>query len=117
LKDFNIENYRKGEVLVHMFLELTVLDWKSNVNKMNSAVEASKAKCKWSSCEEFLIGLGLKVGVAELPQKGVDLFGGEKGDEEDDNDMELWPYISPNLKFEQLWLLTTSKTSEDSCLP
>jgi hypothetical protein len=28
LKDFNIGNYRKSEVLAHMFLELMFLDWK-----------------------------------------------------------------------------------------
>ncbi len=46
LKDFNIGNYKKSEVLVQMSLELMSYDWKGMVNKMNVAVAASKAKCK-----------------------------------------------------------------------
>jgi hypothetical protein len=100
LKGFDIANFRKGEILVHMFLELSFLDWKLKVDKMNAAIEASKAKCKRFSCEEFLIGLGLIVGAAEFSQKGVDPFGGKKGEEEDDDDLEVWPSISPNPQFE-----------------
>jgi hypothetical protein len=101
MKDFNVANYKKGEILVHMLLELTFLDWKSKVDKMNAAIESSKAKCKWFSCEEFLVGLGLIVGAAEFSPKGVGLFGGKYDEEEDDNYIELWPSISPNPQFEQ----------------
>jgi hypothetical protein len=101
LKGFNVGNFRKGKILVHMFLELSFLDWKLKVDKMNAAVEASKAKCKRFSCEEFLIGLGLIIGASEFSQKGVDLFGVKKGEEEDDDDLEVWPSISPNPQFEQ----------------
>jgi hypothetical protein len=42
LKDFSIANYKKGETLLHMVLELIFLDWKSNSDKMNAAAGASK---------------------------------------------------------------------------
>ena len=82
LKGFSTSMYKKGEILAHLFLEVTFPDWKAKVGKMNAAVEASKAKCKRFSCEEFLIGLGLMIGTAEFSQKGVDLFGGKKGEVE-----------------------------------
>jgi hypothetical protein len=77
---------------------------------MNAAVEASKAKCKRFSCEEFLIGLGLMIGTAEFSQKGVDLFGGKKGEvEEDDEELDLWPSICPNPHFEQFMAFSRFK--------
>jgi hypothetical protein len=69
LKDFCICNYKKGEILAPMFLELTFLDWRGKVDQMNSAIEASKVKCKRFSYEEFLIGLGLLVEATEFSQK------------------------------------------------
>jgi hypothetical protein len=46
LKDFNCYSYKKSEVLVQMFLQVSFLDWKENVNKLNAAIEAEKCKCK-----------------------------------------------------------------------
>ena len=47
-----------------------------------------------------MIGLGLLIGAAEFSQKGVDLFGGKKGDQDED-DFDEWPSISPSPAFEQ----------------
>ncbi len=33
LKGFSVADYRKSEVLAHLFLELTFLDWKGKVDK------------------------------------------------------------------------------------
>jgi len=55
VKGFSTSMYKKGEILAHLFLEVTFPDWKAKVGKMNAAVEASKAKCKRFSREEFLI--------------------------------------------------------------
>jgi len=49
------------------------------VERLNVALEASKAKCKRFSWEEFQIGLGLIVRAAEYSRKGVGIFGGKKG--------------------------------------
>ena len=98
LKDFCFSNYKKSEVLAHIFLELMFQDWKRMVQAMNLAVEVSKAKCKKFTNEEFLTGLGLIIGSAEFSQKGVDLFGTKK---DDDNEFHLWPSISPSPQFEQ----------------
>jgi hypothetical protein len=46
LNDFNCYSYKKSEVLNQMFLQVSFLDWKKNVNKLNAAVEAEKCKCK-----------------------------------------------------------------------
>jgi hypothetical protein len=98
LKDFNCSSYKKSEVLVQMFLQVSFLDWKENVNKLNAAVEAEKCKCKKFSEEEFLVGLALIIGAAEFSQKGVDLFG-SKNVELDDED--VWHSISTSPHFEQ----------------
>ena len=98
LKDFNCYSYKKSEVLVQMFLQVSFLDWKENVNKLNAAVEAEKCKCKKFSEEEFLVGLALIIGAAEFSQKGVDLFG-SKNVELDDED--VWHSISTSPHFEQ----------------
>jgi hypothetical protein len=59
LKDFAVANYKKGEILAHIFLELTFLDWKRKVEKMNAAIEASKAKCKRFSARSFWLAWDL----------------------------------------------------------
>ncbi len=46
LKEISISNYKKSEVIVHIFLEFLFQDWKSMVHSMNIALGASKAKCK-----------------------------------------------------------------------
>jgi hypothetical protein len=46
-----------SEVLAKLFLELTFIDWKEKVAKINAAVAADKCKCRKFSGEEFLIGL------------------------------------------------------------
>ena len=71
MKDFNTSDYMRSEVLVHLFLQLTFIDWKEKVTKMNTAVAAEKCKCRKFSAEEFLIGLALIIGAAEFSQKGV----------------------------------------------
>jgi hypothetical protein len=108
LKDFSLANHKKSEILVDIFLQLSFLNWKSKVDKMNREVESSKCKCKKFSYEEFLIGLGLMIGAAEFSQKGVDLFGGKKG-EEDDEDLDEWPSISPNPHFEKFMAFSRFK--------
>ena len=57
-------------------------------------------QCKKFTLEEFLIGLGLLIRVSEFSQKGVDLFRGKKGDQDED-DFDEWPSISPSPAFEQ----------------
>jgi hypothetical protein len=86
LKGFSCGDIKKSEVLAHLFLELTFVDWKSKVDKMNAKVVASKAKCKRFSYEEFIIGLGLIIGVSDFSQKGVELFGMKNVDNDDDDD-------------------------------
>ncbi len=63
LIDFNIMDYKKSEVLVAMFLQLSFLDWKEKVHKMNKAVEKASCtcKCKRFMDEEFLTGLALLI--------------------------------------------------------
>jgi hypothetical protein len=83
-----------------MFPKIAYLDWKSKVAKMNLEVEASKTRRKKFTLKEFLMGLGLLIGAAEFSQKGVDLFRGKKGDQDKD-DFDEWPSISPSPAFEQ----------------
>ena len=94
LKDFQMGNYKKSEVLAKIFLDLMFLDWKDMVNKMNDAVAASKTKCKKFSNEEFLVGLGIIIGAAEFSQKGVDLFSVKNIDDDDEDDLQQWPSSS-----------------------
>ncbi len=112
LKDFCFSNYRKSEVLAHIFLELMFQDWKQMVHAMNLAVETSKAKYKKFTNEEFLTGLGLIIGSAEFSQKGVDLFGTKK---DDDNEFHQWPSISPAHSLSSLWSSAVSKTFKGFC--
>jgi hypothetical protein len=100
LRDFSTMTHRKSEVLAHMFLELSFLDWKEKVKKINLEVEKTKNKCRKFSLEEFLIGMGLIIGASEFSQKGVELFCGKKPDEDDD-ELEQWPSISAAPHFEQ----------------
>ncbi len=44
--------------------------------------------------------MGHLIGAAEFSQKGVDLFGGKKGEESDD-DIHEWPSIKPSPAFEK----------------
>jgi hypothetical protein len=108
LKNFPLSNYRKSKVLVDFFLQISFLDWDKKVEKMNRAIASSKCKCKKFSFEEFLIGLGLLIEAAEFSQKWVDLFVGKKG-EEDEEDIDQWPSISPNPHFAQLMALNRFK--------
>ena len=101
LKDFQMGNYKKSEVLAKIFLDLMFLDWKDMVNKMNDAVAASKTKCKKFSNEEFLVGLGIIIGAAEFSQKGVDLFSVKNIDDDDEDDLQQWPSICPSPQFQQ----------------
>ncbi len=114
LKGFSVADYRKSEVLVHLFLELTFLDWKGKVDKMNLEIQASNSKCRKFSYEEFLIGMGLMIVAAEFSQKGVELFGGKKGEDEED-DIEQWPSISPAPHFEQYMAFSRFKDFRNFC--
>lgn len=96
-----------------MVLELTFLDWKSNSGKMNAAAGASKVGFLARS---FWLAWDLIIGAAKLSQKGVYLFGGEKGEEEEDDDKELIWQSLPIKNLSILWLLATSNTSENSCI-
>ena len=109
LKDFFIGNYRKSEVLAHIFLELMFQDWTRMVHAMNLAVDASKAKCKKFTSEEFLTGLGLIIGSAEFSQIGVDLFGTKKDFDSDDENLNEWPSICPSPQFEQFMAFSRFK--------
>jgi hypothetical protein len=112
LKDFCFSNYKKSEVLAHIFLELMFQDWRRMVHAMNLAVETSKAKCKKFTNEAFLTGLGLIIGSADFTQKGVNLFGTKK--------MMIMNFISgpqsvPAHSLSSLWPSAISKTFEGFC--
>jgi hypothetical protein len=100
-EDFCLSNHKRSEVLAHIFLELMFQDWARMVHAMNLAVEAAKSKCKKFTNEELLTGLGLIIGSAGFSQKGVDLFGAKKDDNNDDDGFHQRPSISPSLQFEQ----------------
>jgi hypothetical protein len=70
LKNFSTNDYKRSEVLVHLFLLLTFIEWKEAVALMS----AEKCKCRKFTAEEFLVVLGLLIGAAEFSLKGVDLF-------------------------------------------
>jgi hypothetical protein len=99
IRDFSSNNYKRSEVIADIFLKLMFVDWKSKVEKLNQAVENERCKCKKFTAEEFLTGLALIIGSSEFSQKGVDLFGSSR--EEDDVDDDYWHSISTNPHFEQ----------------
>jgi len=99
LKNFSSTDYKQSEVLADIFLQLSFMDWKCKVEKMNEAVKAEKCKCRKFSQEEFLIGLALIIGAAEFSQKGVDFFGSKEI--LDNKDDDLWHSISASPRFEQ----------------
>jgi hypothetical protein len=101
LRDFNTMDYKKSEVLVAMFLQLSFLDWKEKVQKMNEAVEKASCKCKKFTDEEFLTGLALTIGASEFSQKGVELFSNRDQSPDYDEDLDVWRSISPSPQFEQ----------------
>jgi hypothetical protein len=74
LINFDTLDHKRSEVLVNMFLNLSLLDWKEKVLKMNEAVEKAVCRCKKKSDEEFLTGLAMLIRAAEFSQKGVELF-------------------------------------------
>jgi hypothetical protein len=43
MKEFDTLDYMRSEVLAHLFLQLTFIDWKEKVTKMNAAVAAESA--------------------------------------------------------------------------
>jgi hypothetical protein len=101
LHDFCSSNYKKSEVLVALFLELSFVDWKEKVKKLNYAVARTSCKCKKFTEEEFLIGLGLLIGACEFSQKGVELFSTKDQACNDDDDDDIWRSMSPSPQFEQ----------------
>ncbi len=63
-------------------------DWRKKVEKLNEAVVASKCKCRLFTPKEFLVGLGIIIGVAEFAKRGSDLFAvKDQGGEEDEGDV------------------------------
>jgi hypothetical protein len=106
LKNFDIGQHKKSEVLVNISLSISFLDWKSKVDKMNEEIISTKMKVKRFTYEEFLIGLALLIGAAEFFQKGVQLFSiSHSSTASDDDDegpgAEYWPSIYPSPHFEQ----------------
>jgi hypothetical protein len=71
MKVFPTSDYMRSEVLAKLFLELTFIDWKEKVTKMNVSAAAEKCKCQKFSAEEFLIGLALVIGASEFHKKGL----------------------------------------------
>jgi hypothetical protein len=86
IRDFSSNNYKRSEVIADIFLKLMFVDWKSKVEKLNQAVENERCKCKKFTAEEFLTGLALIIGSSEFSQKGVDLFGSSREEDDVDDD-------------------------------
>jgi hypothetical protein len=57
LQSFEVGNFRRSEVFSIISLWLNFKDWRSQVEKMNETLLASKAKARQFSDAEFLIGL------------------------------------------------------------
>lgn len=93
--------FKKSEVLLEFFLQLSFIDWKEKVKKMNDAIASASCKCKKFSDEEFLIGLALMIGSSEFSQKGVELFSSKDQVCNDDDEEDFWRSISPSPQFEQ----------------
>jgi hypothetical protein len=89
MKNFDIGRHKRSEAFANLFLSLSFLDWRSKVEKMNSAILASKAKTQQFTESEFLTGLGILNGAAEFAQRGCDLFSVKDSGEED----EKWPTL------------------------
>jgi hypothetical protein len=99
MRDFNTMDYKKREVLVAMFLQLS--DWKEKVQKMNEVMEKTSCKCKKFTGEKFLTKLALMIGASEFSQKGVELFSYRDQSPDYDEDFVVWSLISPSPQFEQ----------------
>jgi hypothetical protein len=66
LKYYDVRQYKKSEVLAHMFLWLSNINWKEKVDIISKDIITSRKNIKKFTCEEFLVGLGLLVGAAEF---------------------------------------------------
>jgi hypothetical protein len=101
LKEFKLEHLKKSAGILN-FLMLLFKDWKEKVVKMNEAVVASKAKCKLFSQKEFLVGLAVLIGAAELAQRGCDLFSiKDMLTEESEDKNEAWKSLCAGPHFER----------------
>ena len=75
-------------------------DWRKKVEKLNEAVVASKCKCRLFTPKEFLVGLGIIIGVAEFAKRGSDLFAVKDQVGEEDED-DVWASLCHELHFEK----------------
>ena len=74
LRDFNFKDFEQDEVLCHLFLKLTFVDWRQKVDLFNAAYKKLGIKGRLFSRHEFLVGLGLLIAAAEFSQNGKELF-------------------------------------------
>ncbi len=121
LKNFDIGQYKKSEMLVHIFLSIAFLEWKTKADKMNEEIMSKRIKVKRFSYEEFLIGLALLIGAAEFSQKGMQLFSfnhsSTASDDEDDGPgAEYWPSICQAHTLSSTCPLVISRTFNDCSL-
>jgi hypothetical protein len=99
LKGFAIENYKKSDIFVSIFLKVAFKNWKEKVVKMNEAVQASKSKVRDFTQSEFLMGLAILVGATEFSKRGSDLF--SVNDQGEGNEKK-WVSLCPDPEFEKL---------------
>jgi hypothetical protein len=79
LNDFDFKNYEQDEVLSHLFLKLTFVNWRQKVELFNAAYKKSGFKGRLFTRQEFLVALGLLSASAEFSHNGKDLF--KRGDQ------------------------------------
>lgn len=79
LNDFDFKNYEQDEVLSHLFLKLTFVNWRQKVELFNAAYKKSGTKGRLFTRQEFLVALGLLIAAAEFSHNGKDLF--KRGDQ------------------------------------
>jgi hypothetical protein len=65
-----LSKLRRSQLLAYIFLTVTFFYWKSNVIKLNDAIEKAEAKCKKIQ-QRIFTGLGLIIRSAESSKKGL----------------------------------------------
>jgi len=102
VKGFEAADFGRNEALCRLFLYVTFPDWYERVQKLNLAIEAhndgrqANMRVHVFSDEEFLIALGILIGVAEYGAKGKKLWiaNGKKKEE-----LEAWMSMIPHPYF------------------
>jgi len=55
LRDFNLKDFEQDEVLCHLFLKLTFVDWRQKVDLFNATYKNSGSKADYLADRNFLL--------------------------------------------------------------